>query len=92
TAIGPDHYTVHGAMDIVDFAERMGVHLPDGEYSTVGDFILAMVDGPPERGSRFDAGGLRFVVSALDGRAVTEVNVTLTPADATEELSPEEAL
>lgn len=86
TTIGPDHYTVRGGMDIDDFAERMGVHLPEGEYTTVGGFILDLVGGLPDKGAQVDAAGLRFVVSGLEGRRITEVSVTLTPADATEEI------
>lgn len=82
TTIGPDHYSVRGGMDIDDFAERMGVDLPEGEYTTVGGFILDAVGGLPDKGAQIDAEGLRFVVSRLEGRRITEVSVTLTPADA----------
>lgn len=91
TTIGPDHYTVRGGMDIDDFADRMGVHLPEGAYTTVGGFILDSLGGLPDKGEQIDAAGLRFVVSGLEGRRITEVSVTPTPADATEEFAPEES-
>ena len=90
TAIGPDHFTVAGRMDIDDFAERMGVHLPEGPYATVGGYIRALSERAPEPGMQMDAEGLRFTITALDGDRITELRITLTPADATEEVPAED--
>ena len=77
-------------MDIDDFAERMGVHLPEGPYATVGGYIRALSERAPEPGMQMDAEGLRFTITALDGDRITELRITLTPADATEEVPAED--
>jgi putative hemolysin len=75
SAIGPDQYTVRGGMDVKDFEERFAVELPTGQYTTLGGFILDTVGGVPEKGDEIDVVGLRFVVSGIEGRRVTEVSI-----------------
>jgi putative hemolysin len=81
TAIDGDRYTVRGSMDVDDFEERFGVALPEGGYTTVGGFILDQVGELPDKGEEVDAVGLRFVVSGVEGRRVTEVCVCPLPPE-----------
>ncbi|HCH64299.1 MAG: hypothetical protein CL927_10190 [Deltaproteobacteria bacterium] len=75
TAVDRDIFTVRAGMDVADFADRFGVPLPEGEYTTVGGFILAELGDLPDEGAEVVWGGLRFVVSEVSDRRVTELAV-----------------
>ena len=73
TRLGERTYTVSGSMDIDDFDEHFTVELPEGEYHTLGGFLLSAMGKVPDKGAELDWGGLRFTVSGVEGRRVTEV-------------------
>ena len=73
TAFDRDIFAIRAGMDVADFAERFGVPLPEGEYTTVGGFILAQLGDLPDEGVEV-VWGDRFVVSEVD-RRVTELTV-----------------
>lgn len=75
TAFDRDIFAIRAGMDVADFAERFGVQLPEGEYTTVGGFILAQLGDLPDEGVEVVWGGLRFVVSEVTDRRVTELTV-----------------
>jgi len=75
TAVDHDLFTVRASMDVADFADRFGVTLPEGEFTTVGGFILAELGELPDEGAEVVWGGLRFVVSEVADRRVTELAV-----------------
>lgn len=75
TAVDRDIFTVRAGMDVADFAERFGVDLPEGEYTTVGGFILTELGELPDEGAEVVWEGLRFVVSEVTDRRVTELAV-----------------
>ena len=74
--VGAGIFTVKGAMDIDDFAERFRLELPAGEYTTVGGFVTTTAGAVPDKGDEIDWNGLRFVISGIEGRRVTEVSVS----------------
>ena len=75
-------------MDVKDFAERYGVTIPEGEYTTVGGFILTELGALPDQGAEVVWEGLRFVVSEVTDRRVTELAVCSihTPVDRLEQV------
>ena len=88
TALGSDMFSVWAGMDAEDFEQRFGIKLPDGEYNTVGGFILDQVGGLPDKGTEIAYEGLLFVVSGVEDRRVTEVSVR--PLRASERADAEE--
>jgi len=79
TAVGRDIFTVKAGIDVADFADRFGVNLPDGEYTTVGGFILDQLGEVPDEGAEVHFADLCFVVTEVVDRRVTELSVG--PAD-----------
>ena len=77
--LGADLFTVRATMDVEDFAERFRVELPDGDYNTLGGFILDQVGEVPDKGAEVTYGGLRFVVTGVDARRVVAVSVGPSP-------------
>lgn len=82
---------VKGMMDLEDFEEQTGIRLPEGEYDTVGGFVFHRLGQLPTVGDSVDWDGLRFEVTAMEGRRLAEVRVEYVERiDPTEETSGEE--
>ncbi len=75
TAVGRDIFTVKAGIDVQDFADRFGVELPVGEYTTVGGFILDQLGEVPDEGAEVHYEGLLFLVTEVVDRRVTELSV-----------------
>ncbi len=75
---------VDGLLNLDEFFEQTGLRLPDGPYETVAGYVMATLGHLPRIGEAVEMGGARLKVSALDGRRVARVRVTLlgTEADA----------
>ena len=66
-----------GGLRIDDFNEFFPVHLPDGDYETIGGLLLDRLGRIPVRGERIAVGDIRIEVSAASPRRVLRVRVTL---------------
>jgi CBS domain containing-hemolysin-like protein len=62
-----------------DELERLGVELPQGEYETVGGFVMQQLGRIPKVGDVVGTGTARIRVTRMDGRRVTEVELSPTP-------------
>lgn len=82
--IRPNLWVVRGNMDIEDFGRAFDVELPDGDWTTLGGFVFHLLGTSPEKGAETSWGPIRFLVSGVDGRRITEVTVErlATEADA----------
>lgn len=76
---GRDRYLVAGQTR-VDRLGEVGVGVAEGEYETIGGYIMAELGRVPRRGDR--VGGPRYdiTVRRMDGRRVREVELTVTPS------------
>jgi CBS domain containing-hemolysin-like protein len=54
---------------------RHGIQVPEGDYETVGGFVMEQLGRIPSVGDEVDAGAARIRVTRMDGRRVTEVEV-----------------
>ena len=71
---------VDGLMNLEDFAEVVGIALPDGPYETVAGFLVSRLGRIPEVGSEVVSDGLRLVVVSMDGRRAARLRVDRVPA------------
>lgn len=67
---------VDGATPVDAVNERMGLDVPDDEYSTIGGYVFGALGRLPEPGDRVTAGGAQFVVRSMDGRRIGELVIT----------------
>lgn len=73
----PTHQQVDGLLIVEDFETATGLTLPEGPYETVAGFLLHTLQRVPQLGDTVTIDGTRLTVSALDGRRIARVRVTL---------------
>jgi putative hemolysin len=76
-------WLVDGLIPIDDFQAAFKISsLPgQGEYRTLGGFVLFMVGSVPATGDHFEHAGFRFEVADMDGYRVDKVLLELLPAE-----------
>ncbi|MDQ4038967.1 MAG: hemolysin family protein [Actinomycetota bacterium] len=72
---------VDGLLNLDDFAEETGVELPDGPYETVAGYVLSELGRLPEVGDGVRAGEHLLTVTAMDGRRIERLHVSLAPEE-----------
>ena len=80
---------VEGLLNLDDFEDETGIELPEGPYETVAGWLMAELGRIPQPGDAVEYDGHRIAVLAVDGRRVSRVRVTLTPAPSAEEAGPD---
>lgn len=75
---GRDRYLVAGQTRI-DKLARVGVIIDEGEYETVGGFLMAELGRVPRHGDSVETDAFRMGVRRMDGRRVREVVLELKP-------------
>ena len=65
----------------------MGVELPEGDYDTLGGFIISLLGYLPQDGelTRVDYENLHFTVLNVEDRRIGKVKVEITPLPETQE-------
>ncbi len=70
---------VDGLLSIDDFAQDIGIDLPEGPYETVAGYMIARLARLPLAGDTVDIDGHQLAVRELDGRRIAKVLVTMAP-------------
>ncbi|SDO37113.1 putative hemolysin [Klenkia soli] len=76
-AEGP--HDVDGLLNLDDFAEATGLHLPEGPYETVAGWVLAELGRIPAVGDTAAHEGRELTVTELDGRRIARIAVSPAP-------------
>ena len=71
----PGRYLVNGRMKVEDLNQILLTKLPEGNYETLGGFLIAQAGRIPLRRERLEFGGMIFVVEDSDQKSVREVLV-----------------
>jgi putative hemolysin len=71
------YWMVDARAAIDDLAREIGVPLPDEDWDTVGGLILGLAERMPEEGEVFSVDGVDLRVTRMQGRRISEVEVTL---------------
>jgi putative hemolysin len=73
--VDASRWLVQGQMAIDDLSESVGLDLPEGDYVTLGGFVLAQLGEIPEEGAEIDFEGWTLRIHAMDKRRIAEVIV-----------------
>jgi magnesium and cobalt transporter len=68
-------WLVDGSASVDDVREQLGLHLPEGEYVTLGGFLFDAFGHIPEEGERLSHEGWELQVAEMDRRRVGKVVV-----------------
>jgi putative hemolysin len=79
--VAPGVWLVSARAPIIEVNERFGWNVPQGEYETLGGFVLDRLGRVPKPGDALPAGRVRIVVTRASTRAVQDLRVEeLRPA------------
>ncbi len=70
---------VDGLLNLEDFAEEIGLELPDGPYETVAGYVVTALGDLPAIGSAVEYDGFQISVTELDGRRISRLRVRKLP-------------
>ena len=74
-------YLVPGGWRLDEVEREIGVELPEGDYESVGGFVMERLGRVAEVGDVVTAGDVTVEVSSMDGLAVGSVRLTVQGAD-----------
>lgn len=73
--VDAQRWLVDGQITLDDLAEQIGLALPDGDYVTLGGFILDDQGDIPDEGAEVEFEGWKLKVTEMDKRRIAEVLV-----------------
>ncbi len=87
-------FTIEGTTDLDEVNELVGVELPEGDYDTLGGFVISLLGYLPSEKSEGEAvaeyKNLRFTVLSLDERRIDEIKVEILPVEESDEEEDED--
>lgn len=87
-------FTIDGTTDIDEVNELVGVELPEGDYDTLGGFVISLLGYLPEEVTDepivAEYENLRFTVLSIEERRMDEIKVEILPKTETDEEEDED--
>jgi len=77
--IVPGRYLVSGRLEMDTLRQLLGARLPEGNYETIGGFLMQQMGRIPQRKERYQYGGITFIIENADQKSIKEVTV-ISPA------------
>lgn len=77
--LGPGHYLFNARISIERIRTILPVEFPEGDYETLGGFLLARMGRIPKKRDAFPIGPVIFTVEDAGERAVREVAARFSP-------------
>ncbi|MHC9539427.1 MAG: hemolysin family protein [Vulcanimicrobiota bacterium] len=73
--ISDDEYIVDAKMTIYDIKEQLNIVLPEGDYQTLGGFVINLVENIPSLGDVVEYGGYEFIVEKTEGYKLSLIRI-----------------
>ena len=94
TQINETTFTVEGTTDIDEVNELVGIELPEGDYDTLGGFVISLLGYLPSEEDTepivAEYENLRFTVLSIEERRMNEIKVEILPEPETDEEKDDE--
>ncbi len=80
-------FTIDGTTYIEEVNELVGEVIPEGDYDTLGGFIISLLDFLPQDGDMNEVvyENIKFTILDVEDRRIGKVRVEITPIEETEE-------
>jgi CBS domain containing-hemolysin-like protein len=73
--IAPGRYLVSGRMEMGTLRQLIKTKLPEGNYETVGGFLMHQMGRIPKVKERYQYGGITFIVENADQKSIKDIVV-----------------
>ena len=94
TKINETTFTINGTTDLDEVNELVGEELPEGDYDTLGGFVISLLGYLPaevgEEPSVAEFKNLRFTVLSIDERRIDDIKVEILPVSEKEDDTQED--
>ena len=79
-------FTVDGTTDLDEINELVGTDLPEGDYDTLGGFVISLLGYLPSESNEelpivAEYENLRFTILSLDERRIDEIQIEILPVE-----------
>ena len=68
-------YLINGRMEMEDLNQILSIKFPDGNYETLGGFLMNRMGKIPQRRERVEYNGITFIIENADQKSIKEVLV-----------------
>lgn len=89
TKIDETTFTIDGTIDLDEVNELVGIELPEGDYDTLGGFVISLLGYLPSETDKTpivaEYKNLRFTVLSLDERRIEDIKVEILPLPESDE-------
>ncbi|HQK99648.1 MAG TPA: hemolysin family protein [Smithellaceae bacterium] len=75
----PGRYLISGRLEMDVLGQILDVKFPEGDYETVGGFLLQQLGRIPERKEKHEYGGVTFIIDNADSKSIKDVLVAFPP-------------
>lgn len=73
--IVPGRYLVSGRLELGTLQQLIKTKLPEGNYETIGGFLMHQMGRIPQRKERYQYSGITFIIENADQKSIKEVMV-----------------
>jgi len=73
--IVPGRYLVSGRLEMGTLRQLIKINLPEGNYETVGGFLMQQMGRIPKPKERYQYGDVTFIIENADQKSIKEVMV-----------------
>ncbi|NCC87382.1 MAG: HlyC/CorC family transporter [Clostridia bacterium] len=80
--IDENTFTIDGTTDIEEVSEILDVEIPEGDYDTLGGFVISLLGFLPQEGesNEVDYQNIHFTVMNVEDRRIGKIRVEIVPS------------
>ena len=79
--LGENKFVFSARHEIAYLNQKYGFNLPEGDYGTLGGYIINTYQSIPELNERIEIDHFRFVILEMDGAKILDIEVEVTETD-----------
>lgn len=68
-------FLVDAKMTISSVQEELGIDIPEGDYQTIGGFVISLIESIPSKGDSVEYGGYEFIVDATEDYRLSKIRI-----------------
>ncbi len=72
---GEDEFVASAKMNIYSVKECLGIELPEGDYQTLGGFVISLIESIPSKGDSAEFGNYEYIVEATEDYRLSKIRI-----------------